>query len=105
MKLSHPHFRLHWFGIFLGLVLLGPGCALDIVTKTKPTEVSIGMTPTEVMGHLGNPQAISAEGEEQIFKYRVARSRSMPILAGWRTYSFRFVDGRLVSFGPEDEIE
>lgn len=103
MKLKSPCIRFLNAVMAALLISLCPGCTLGLVTKSKPTEIALGMTPAEVMAQMGTPLSVSASGNEQVLKYNVAHSRAMPILAGWESYTFRFIDGKLVSFGSEKD--
>jgi hypothetical protein len=89
--------------LLTALLLLCSGCTFGVVSKGKPSEIKLGMTTTEVVERMGKPLNISASGNEEVYRYNVAHSRAIPILAGWETYVFRFNDGKLVSFGGEKE--
>ena len=63
------------------------------------------MTKAEVIEKVGKPQSSSASGNEEVLRYNFAHSKVLPIAAGWEEYHLRFVDGKLVSYGPKEQSQ
>lgn len=86
----------------LAIVILLPGCTFGVVTKSRPTNIQLGMTKAEVIAIMGKPQEMSANDNEEVLRYSVANNKAMPIAAGWRDYTFRFEGGKLKSYGTTE---
>jgi hypothetical protein len=84
---------------FLVLLAIASGCTFGVVTKKDPSSVKVGMDRDEVVKSLGKPIATSASNNVEVLRYNVSHSKALPIVAGWEEYTFRFVDGKLVSYG------
>ena len=87
-------------------LLLFAGC---VTSSEKLSEVSLGMTKTEVIAVLGQPKSVSARmGGIEILRYQLS-GRDAPLLTPNRIefadgYTVQLIDGKVVAYGRDDEF-
>jgi hypothetical protein len=90
----------------LVVALLLVGC---VTSSKKLSEVSLGMTKTEVIAVLGQPKSVSARrGGTEILRYQLS-GRDAPLLTPNRKefadgYTVQLIDGKVVAYGRDDEF-
>lgn len=77
--------------------LMTTGCATTSAKRLN--EISVGMTKSEVIQILGNPESVSGNGSQELFLYTLSNSFTN---AEWNsTYAVQFVEGRVVRYGRQ----
>jgi hypothetical protein len=86
--------------IILSLLLL-VGCA----TAGRMNKVSMGMTKTEVLKALGNPNSTSAQGELEYLTYIFYASNDDAFYGRETSYFVRLINGKVESYGRTGDFD
>jgi outer membrane protein assembly factor BamE (lipoprotein component of BamABCDE complex) len=86
---------------FVVFALLLVGCA----TANKISDVRMGLTREEVIGILGKPVSVSAQGGCEYLNYSLSETDN-DAMRGWtRPYYVRLVNGRVESYGRTGDFD
>lgn len=80
------------------------GC---VTSAKKLSEVSVGMSKSQVMAILGEPASVSASGEGELLRYQLRGSGPLLSRPDGRPatgYTVQLKDGKVVAFGRDDEF-
>jgi outer membrane protein assembly factor BamE (lipoprotein component of BamABCDE complex) len=85
----------------LTMVLLLGGCA----TAHKISSVQLGMTKEEVIGVMGKPTSVSAQGGAEYLNYVLSETND-DAFRGWtKPYYVRLVNGKVESYGRTGDFD
>ena len=95
--------RLALYLVLALAAVCGSGCTQ--ATANKINKVQMGMTKTEVIGVMGEPVSVSAQGTTEYLNYRLYERAGEADAIPTTPYFVRLVNGKVESYGRTGDFD